>query len=127
MDTLPEACAEAESAPDGLGEELVGLSEALDEEASDCLVEGVLARVGGGAKGGGADLDHGYLAGGGNGGGTAGAAASEVDHFTEAAAGVDFGELVLLEGDADLALHEKVEGLALVALADDDGARGDGA
>src|SRR4051812_3111873 len=63
------------SAPDSLGKELVGLSEAFDEEASDCLIEGVLARVGGGAKGGGADLDHGYLAGGGHGGGTAGAAA----------------------------------------------------
>src|SRR3954463_4324917 len=69
------------SAPDGLGEELVGLSKALDEEASDCLVEGVLARVGGGAKGGGADLDHGYLAGGGNGGGTAGGAAGGGEKF----------------------------------------------
>jgi hypothetical protein len=47
------------SAPDSLGEELVGLSEALDEDAGDCLVEGVLTGIGGVAEGGGADLDEG--------------------------------------------------------------------
>jgi len=47
------------SAPDGLSEELVGLSEALDEDAGDGLVEGVLTGVGGVAEGGGADLDDG--------------------------------------------------------------------
>src|SRR5262249_23171139 len=123
----PEGGHLARSAPDGLSEELVGLSEALDEEAGDSLVESVLAGVGGGAQGGGADLDHRHLAVGGDGGGAAAAAPGEVDHLAEAAAGLDLGELVVFQGDGDLALDEEVEGFALVALADDDGARCDAA
>src|SRR4051812_50140220 len=115
MDTLPEACAEAESAPDGLGEELVGLSEALDEEASDCLVEGVLARVGRGAKGGGADLDHRDFAGGGNGGRAAAAAAGGEEHLAARAAGGGFCGGGVLAGGAEPPPHQGGEGLAPLA------------
>src|SRR4051812_49847307 len=114
MDTLPEACAEAESAPDGLGEELVGLSEALDEEASDCLVEGVLARVGRGAKGGGADLDHRDFAGGGNGGRAAAAAAGGREQLAGRSPRVGFWGLRVPQGGAGLAPHEEGESLALL-------------
>ena len=61
----------------------------------------------------GLDLDDGDLVAGGDGGGAPLGAVGEVEDLAEAAAGLDGGERLAQQRDADLALDQQVEAVAL--------------